>query len=63
MRIREERSLELLLVVVGFGSGPFERPAPKLVDPIRPLGSHVPGIGPRPPPTSASARDLPKEVV
>lgn len=46
MGVREERSLELLIRSIGFLLRSFDPPRMKLVDPIRPVGSHLRGIGP-----------------
>jgi len=46
MGVREERSLELLIRSIGFRFRSFDPPRMKLLDPIRPLGSHLGGIGP-----------------
>ena len=46
MGVREEGSLELLIRSIGFRLRPFNPRRIKLVDPIRPFGSHFRSIGP-----------------
>lgn len=46
MGVREERSLELLIRSIGFWLRSFDPRRIKLIDPIRPVGSHLRGIGP-----------------
>jgi hypothetical protein len=46
MGVGEERSLELLLRSIGFRLRSFDPRRIKLIDPIRPVGSHLRGIGP-----------------
>jgi hypothetical protein len=46
MGVREERFLEHLIRSIGFRLRSFDPRRIKLVDPIRPVGSHLRGIGP-----------------